>query len=162
MRMVRPYSAIILPGVKPITNPEMIAAMSMPVPVKDSQVKENTAPSGVGRGATGATLLIMLWRSGTGKFHVAHGLTVALNQPVPQIRSTAQTMIHGTSEAHTSALVGSVVLAAGRGGAVSAEMSCVRSFGDSHSSAGCHTFRKPIRQAIEMSEAPTSTIQGLM
>src|ERR1700743_733896 len=32
---VRPYSAIILPGEKPIRKPEMIAAISMPVPVKD-------------------------------------------------------------------------------------------------------------------------------
>src|SRR6201990_468039 len=32
---VRPYSAIILPGEKPISKPEMIAAISMPVPVKD-------------------------------------------------------------------------------------------------------------------------------
>ena len=28
--------------------------------------------------------------------------------------------------------------------------------------SGCQTLRKPIRQAIEISEAPISTIQGLM
>ena len=33
--MVRPYSAIIFAGEKPIRKPEMIAAISMPVPVKD-------------------------------------------------------------------------------------------------------------------------------
>src|SRR3954451_6521873 len=33
--MVRPYSAIILAGEKPIRKPEMIAAISMPVPVND-------------------------------------------------------------------------------------------------------------------------------
>ena len=32
---VRPYSATILAGEKPIRKPEMIAAISMPVPVKD-------------------------------------------------------------------------------------------------------------------------------
>ena len=38
----------------------------------------------------------------------------------------------------------------------------VRSAGDSHSVLGCQILRKPIRQAIEISEAPMSTIQGLM
>src|SRR6202163_1014303 len=33
--MVRPYSAIILTGEKPIRKPEMIAAISMPEPVND-------------------------------------------------------------------------------------------------------------------------------
>src|SRR6202040_3243042 len=36
--MVRPYSAIILAGEKPARNPEMIAAISMPVPVNDRYV----------------------------------------------------------------------------------------------------------------------------
>src|SRR5712671_3641730 len=64
--MVRPYSAIILVGEKPIRKPETIAAISMPVPVNDRYVKANTAPSGVGFAATGGTLLIILCRSGTG------------------------------------------------------------------------------------------------
>ena len=42
-----------------------------------------------------------------------------------------------------------------------AESSRLRSAGDSHSSFGCQMLRKPIRHAIEISEAPTSTIQGL-
>src|SRR3979411_253838 len=62
--MVRPYSAIILTGEKPIRKPEMSAAISMPEPVNDRYVKPNTAPSGVGFGATGGTLLIMLCSSG--------------------------------------------------------------------------------------------------
>src|SRR6202166_1158395 len=33
--IVRPYSAIILAGEKPARNPEMIAAINMPVPVND-------------------------------------------------------------------------------------------------------------------------------
>ena len=44
---------------------------------------------------------------------------------------------------------------------VEAELSRLRSAGDSQSSSGCQTLRKPIRQAIEISEAPISTIQGL-
>src|SRR4051812_43378693 len=64
--IVRPYSAIIFRGVKPITKADTIAAISIPVPVKDSHVNENTAPSGVGLGATGATLLTILSSSGTG------------------------------------------------------------------------------------------------
>ena len=43
----------------------MIAAMSIPEPVYESQVNEKTAPSLVGVGTIGATLLIMLCRSGT-------------------------------------------------------------------------------------------------
>src|ERR1043165_8313486 len=64
--MVRPYSPISFAGDNPISKPEMIAAISMPLPVKDSQVKPNTAPSGVGFAATGGILLIMLCSSGTG------------------------------------------------------------------------------------------------
>ena len=45
---------------------------------------------------------------------------------------------------------------------VPTESSRVRSAGDSHSSLGCQILRKPIRQAIEISEAPMSTIHGLM
>src|ERR1700709_1314968 len=58
--MVRPYSAIILVGEKPIRKPETIAAITMPVPVNDRYVNANTALSGVGLAATGGTLLIIL------------------------------------------------------------------------------------------------------
>src|SRR4051794_17107924 len=58
--MVRPYSPSSLAGDRPIRTPETIAAISMPVPVKDRYVNPNTAPSGVGLAATGGTLLIML------------------------------------------------------------------------------------------------------
>src|SRR5262249_49317163 len=73
-----------------------------------------------------------------------------------------QTMIHGVSAAQTWASVGLVVGAGSGGGTVDAEVSWVRSAGDNHRFAGFHTCRKPIRQAMEMSEAPISTIQGLM
>src|SRR3954453_335951 len=64
--MVRPYSPSSLAGDSPIRKPEMIAAISMPVPVKEREVNPNTAPSGVGLAATGGILLIMLCSSGTG------------------------------------------------------------------------------------------------
>src|SRR5216684_8683516 len=70
-------------------------------------------------------------------------------------------MIQGRKAAHASPLVGFAFAAAGAG-IVAAESSRPRSLGDSHSSFGCHTRTKPIRQAIEMREAPMSTIQGLM
>src|SRR5690349_4802689 len=109
----------------------------------------------------GATLLIMLCRSGTAKAQVVHGLTVFLNQLVPQTKSTAQTTIHGSSAIHISAddtgLVDAVL-----GGIVLADSSWLRNAGESHSSFGLHTFRNSTRHAIEISEAPISTIHGLM
>src|ERR1044072_2986219 len=72
-----------------------------------------------------------------------------------------QTMIHGSSAHHTWLELGFGPAGFG-GGAVPAESSLVRSAGESHSSFGRHTLRKPMRTAIEMSEAQMSTIQGLM
>ena len=66
------------------------------------------------------------------------------------------------SAAHTWASVGFVVGAGSGGGTVEAESSRVRSAGDSQSLSGFQICRKPIRQAIEMSDAPMSTIHGLM
>src|SRR5215467_9689688 len=45
---------------------------------------------------------------------------------------------------------------------VAAESSWVRSFGEVHSVFGFQIFRNPIRQPIEISDAPMSTIHGLM
>src|ERR1043165_3588271 len=71
------------------------------------------------------------------------------------------TMIQGSSDIHTSPVVGFGPAAFG-GGAALAESSCVRSAGESQSCFGRHTLRKRIRHAIETSEAPMSTIHGLM
>src|SRR5258708_19225940 len=71
------------------------------------------------------------------------------------------TMIHGISAYHICALEGLGPGALG-GGMVVADSSFERKAGESHSTFGCHTFRKPIRQAIEISDAPMSTIHGLM
>src|SRR3954468_22224380 len=72
-----------------------------------------------------------------------------------------QTMIHGSSAHQTCWVLGFAPAGFG-GGAVPAESSFVRSAGESHSSFGRHTLRKPIRHAIETSEAPMSTIHGLV
>jgi hypothetical protein len=64
----------------------------------------------------------MLCKPSTGQLTVKIGLTKALNQPVPQTKSTAQTMIHGTSDHQISALVGCAAARAG-GGIVAAELS---------------------------------------
>src|SRR5947207_9561738 len=72
-----------------------------------------------------------------------------------------QTMIQGIRANQTCALEGFGPGALG-GGMVAADSSLERSAGESHSTFGCHTLRKPIRQAIEISDAPMSTIHGLM
>ena len=86
-----------------------------------------------------------------------------LNAPLPQISITMQTMIHGSSALHSSALgERRLVDAASPRVMVAADSSLPRSAGDSQSSFGCQTFRNRIRQPIEISEAPISTIHGLM
>src|SRR6266404_9521532 len=79
---------------------------------------------------------------------------------VPQISRTAQTMIHGASARQTCAVVGSAP-GRGGGGIVPAESSRRRKAGEVHSSAGCQILKKPIRHAMQISEAPISTIHGL-
>src|SRR5262245_3221842 len=69
-------------------------------------------------------------------------------------------MIHGVRAFQTSERVGCLDERTGTG-AVPAEPSCVRSLGEVQMVFGLQILRKPIRQAIEMSEAPMSTIQGL-
>ena len=71
-----------------------------------------------------------------------------------------QTMIHGVSALQTWAFVAAAPDVAAGAGAVAAEPSRVRSFGEVHTVFGFQILRKPIRQAMEMSEAPMSTIQG--
>ena len=81
---------------------------------------------------------------------------------VPQSNRITQTMIQGSSDAHTSAVLGLFNDFAGFLLIVEAELSWLRRAGDVQTTFGCHTFRKPIRQAIDMSDAPISTIHGLM
>src|SRR5665213_760077 len=70
-------------------------------------------------------------------------------------------MIHGSSDFHTSALVGFLPedFSAGR---PSIEVSALRSAADVQITLGCQTLRNSTKQAIEISEAPMSTIHGLM
>src|SRR4029077_15810580 len=70
-------------------------------------------------------------------------------------------MIHGVSALHTCAFVALAAGAAGCAAMVAAESSRVRSLGEVQTVFGFQICRKPIRQAIEISEAPMSTIQGL-
>src|SRR6185295_19548025 len=93
---------------------------------------------------------------------MAIGLTCPLNQLVPQSSKMMQTMIQGRSDIHTCPLLGAGPARFGCADRVSAESSRVRKAGDVHSSLGCHTFRKSIRQAMEISDAPISTIHGLI
>src|SRR5258708_39823968 len=86
---------------------------------------------------------------------------MALNQAVPQISTTAQTMIQGRNAAQTWARSGLTAATIGFG-AVAAESSRLRKAGEVHISFGCQTLRNPRRHAIEISEAPMSTIHGLM
>src|SRR6266852_2782977 len=76
---------------------------------------------------------------------------MSLNHLVPQTRRIAQTMIHGSNDAQTWPVDGCNAGAAPRAGMVAAEWSRWR-----------QTLRKPMRQAIDTSEAPISTIHGLM
>src|SRR5262245_45800123 len=69
-------------------------------------------------------------------------------------------MIQGSSDIQTCAVVG--LGPAGFGAAWIAEASWLRSAGDVQISFGDQTWRKSTRHAIEISEAPMSTIQGLM
>jgi len=71
-------------------------------------------------------------------------------------------MIHGTSAPHICPSVGGTVLAGFGAARVPAESSRLRKAGDSHSSFGRQTCKNRIRHPMEMSEAPMSTIHGLM
>src|SRR5262245_37827365 len=69
-------------------------------------------------------------------------------------------MIHGNSAIHISPELTALT---GFGfGMVAADSSLLRRAAESHSSFGCHTLRNRMRHAIETSEAPMSTIHGLM
>ena len=86
-------------------------------------MKANTAGSGAGLATTGGTFSTRLCKPSIGQLIVKIGLTTALNQPVPHTSSTAQTMIHGISDHHTSVCVGAAPVTAGGGGIVAAEVS---------------------------------------
>src|SRR5579864_240024 len=73
-----------------------------------------------------------------------------------------QTMIHGNN-ALNSCADDSGALSSGLAGVIVAiDSSLPRSAGDSQSFFGCQTFRNRMSAPIEISDAPISTIQGLM
>src|SRR5580700_5410579 len=104
----------------------------------------------------------MLCSSGTGKFQVKIEFAQTLNQPLPQISITMQTMIHGSKALKSCPWLNGVLSSGLVGAIVAIDSSLPRSAGDNQSCFGCHTRRKRMRQPIEISEAPISTIQGLM
>ena len=59
-------------------------------------MKLKIAASAFGAASTGGTFMIMLCRPGTSYFHEKIGFTMPLNQPVPQIATMIERMIHGT------------------------------------------------------------------
>jgi len=71
-------------------------------------------------------------------------------------------MIHGSSALQSSPCVSGVLSSGGAEAIVAADSSRPRSFGDSQRCSGCQTLRNRISAPIEISEAPMSTIQGLM
>src|SRR5437899_6970491 len=73
-----------------------------------------------------------------------------------------QTMIHGSSALQSSLCVKDVLSMDFGAVIVAADSSLPRNAGDSQSCFGCQTFRNRMRQPIEISDAPISTIQGLM
>src|SRR6516162_5067720 len=73
-----------------------------------------------------------------------------------------QTTIHGNSALHSSPCVSGVLSSGFAAAMVDADSSWPRSSGESQSCVGRQTRRNRIRQPIEISEAPMSTIQGLM
>src|SRR3954452_5164232 len=95
------------------------------------------------------------------------GLTIALNQPVPQIATITDRIIHGTQARMTSPRLawGVTVDAAALSGVdcvrVPTESSRVRRAGEDQTSAACHIRMKPTRQAMQIRDAPISTIHGL-
>jgi hypothetical protein len=73
-----------------------------------------------------------------------------------------QTMIQGRSEIQTCRRVGFLSADVGPAARPTAESSRLRSAGDVQISLGDQILRNSTRQAIEIKEAPMSTIYGLM
>src|SRR5438105_15731185 len=71
-------------------------------------------------------------------------------------------MIHGSSALQSWACVSGVLSMGFAATIVAADSSLPGNAGDSQSSLGCQTLRKRMRQPIEISDAPISTIHGLM
>src|SRR5579872_540394 len=73
-----------------------------------------------------------------------------------------QTMIHGNRALQSSADVSGVLSSGFAGVIVAMDSSLPRSAGDSQIFFGCQTFRNKMSAPIEISDAPMSTIHGLM
>src|SRR5690242_7547467 len=90
-------------GPKPMTNPEMMAATRMPVPLAESQFKLNTALSAVGFATTGGTRKIKLCRPLTGILRIERLSKKVLMTGSPHRNTTTLRMAHGVQALATSA-----------------------------------------------------------
>src|SRR5512133_2279010 len=91
------YLLMSWPGEKPRTAPEISAAMRIAVPDADSQLKMNTAASGVGFATTGGILNTILSSPDTGMFGADNPLRKPLTCGVPHANTITMRMIHGIS-----------------------------------------------------------------
>src|SRR5262245_46873813 len=101
-----------------------------------------------------------LCRPSMGKLGAKTPLANVFHASLPQSVSTPQRMAHGVQASATAPA--DVLRAGGGGGAVELESSCVRSLGEVHASAGRQTRRNSVRQVMATTDAPMSTIHGLM
>src|SRR5213592_3611641 len=99
---VFPYWRSICSGPNPITNPEMMAATRMPLPVADSQLKLNTAASAVFLATTGGTLRIRLCKPLTGILKIEILSRKALTLGSPHRNTSTLKMTHGVHALTTS------------------------------------------------------------
>src|SRR5690242_19194571 len=97
------YWRSIATGPKPITNPEMMAATRMPVPLADSQFRLKTVLSGVGFATTGGTRRIKLCRPLTGILRIERLSKNVLMTGSPHRKTTTLRMAHGVQAFATSA-----------------------------------------------------------
>src|SRR5579859_762303 len=89
-------------GPKPMTNPEMMAATKMPVPLAESQFKLKTALSGVGFATTGGTRRIKLCSPLTGILRMERLSKNVLATGSPHRNTTTLRMAHGVQAFATS------------------------------------------------------------
>ena len=99
---VFPYCRSICSGPNPITNPEMMAATRMPLPVADSQLKLNTAPSAVFFATTGGTRRIRLCSPLTGILKIEILSRKALTLGSPHRNTNTLRMTQGVHALTTS------------------------------------------------------------
>src|SRR5260370_141382 len=148
---VFPYCRSICRGPKPITKPEMTAAIRMPLPVADSQLKLNTAPSGALLATTGGTLRIRLCRPLTGILKTEILSRMALTLGNPQRKTSTLRMTQGTQALATSPALCPCWPRALRSASCPSNPQIF---------LGCQSRSKTITAAMEQTAETTSTSHG--